>query len=66
MRTVHFVILKYTGSNNNYLTLDILMDFPIHIYTLRMVLPIVRCKGSQVDFETCPCRLFNFRKQRGP
>ena len=32
------------------LTLCILMDFPIHIDTISMGLPIVRFKGSQVEF----------------
>ena len=32
------------------LTLCILMDFPIHIDTISMGLPIVHFKGSQVEF----------------
>ena len=32
-----------------YLTLCILMDFPIHIDTISMGLPIIYFKGSQVD-----------------
>ena len=32
------------------LTLRILMDFPIHIDTISMGLPIVYFKGSQVEF----------------
>ena len=32
------------------LTLCILMDFPIHINTVSMGLPIVLFKGSQVEF----------------
>ena len=32
------------------LTLSILMNFPIHINTISMGLPIVHFEGSQVDF----------------
>ena len=32
------------------LTLCILMDFPIHIDTISMGLPIVQFKGSHVEF----------------
>ena len=34
----------------DYLTLCILMEFPIHIDTVSMGLPILYFKGSQVDF----------------
>ena len=34
------------------------MDFPIHIDTIRMELPIVYFKGSQVDISKSWCVLF--------
>ena len=40
----HASLSKYLG-----LTLCILMDFPIHIDTISMGLPIVYFKGSRVD-----------------
>ena len=38
-----------------YLTLCILMYFPIQIDTLSMRMPIVHFKGSQVDFSKSSC-----------
>ena len=37
------------------ITLCILMDFPIHVDTIRIGQPIVHFKGSQVEFSKLQC-----------
>ena len=42
--------LQCQGQTKPFLTLCILMDFPIHIYAISFGLSIVYFKGSQVEF----------------
>ena len=63
-----YFYIEYVPSHS--LTLYILMDFPIHMDTISMGLPIVYFKGSQVEFsEICisvPVGCFQLSKQCRP
>ena len=66
------ILISYgTTHEISVLTLCILMDFPIHIDTISIGLPIVYFKGSLVDFSNLSCislpdDCFNCNKQCRP